>query len=39
VVAHILVKVSEWTQLEVVTKVDVFPKVNASSRIDYCKKY
>ncbi|NLY73732.1 MAG: DUF3794 domain-containing protein [Firmicutes bacterium] len=39
IVAHILVKVSEWVQLDVVTKVDVFPKINASSRIDYCKKY
>ncbi len=39
VVAHILVKVSEWTQMEVVTKVDLFPKVNASGRMDYCKKY
>lgn len=39
IVAHILVKVSEWVQLDVVTKVDVFPKVNALSRIDYCKKY
>ena len=36
VAAHILVKVSEWTQLDVVTKVDVFPKVNSLSRIDCC---
>jgi hypothetical protein len=33
VVAHILVKVSEWTQLDVVTKVDLFPKVNSLTRI------
>lgn len=33
VVAHILIKVSEWTQLDVVTKVDVFPKVNTFSHI------
>jgi hypothetical protein len=33
VVAHILVKVSEWTQMDVVTKVDVFPKVNSMSRM------
>ena len=39
VVAHILVKVSEWTQMEVVTKVDLFPKVNASGRMDYHKKH
>ncbi|HYH01630.1 MAG TPA: DUF3794 domain-containing protein [Bacillota bacterium] len=33
VVAHILVKVSEWTQMDVVTKVDIFPKFNSSGRI------
>lgn len=33
VVAHILVKVSEWTQLDVVTKVDIFPKINAMNTI------
>lgn len=33
VVAHILVKVSEWTQLDVVTKVDFFPKVNSLTTI------
>jgi hypothetical protein len=33
VVAHILIKVSEWTQLDVVTKVDVFPKVNSFDQI------
>jgi hypothetical protein len=33
VVAHILIKVSEWTQLDVVTKVDFFPKVNTLTRI------
>ncbi|HEX3044987.1 MAG TPA: SPOCS domain-containing protein [Bacillota bacterium] len=32
VVAHILIKASEWTQLDVVTKVDVFPKVNSSQQ-------
>lgn len=37
VVAHILIKVSEWTQLDVVTKVDIFPKVNTLSRIVCCK--
>jgi len=31
VVAHILVKVSEWVQLDVVTKVDVFPKINSAT--------
>ncbi len=39
VVAHILVKVSEWTQMDVVTRVDVFPKVNLTSRFDCCKKH
>lgn len=33
VVSHILVKVSEWTQLDVVTKVDIFPKMNAMNTI------
>jgi hypothetical protein len=33
VVARLLVKVSEWTQLDVVTKVDVYPKINSSGRI------
>jgi hypothetical protein len=33
VVAHILVKVSEWTELDVVTKVDFFPKINSLTRI------
>ena len=28
VVAHILVKVSEWTQLDVLTNFDIFPKVS-----------
>lgn len=36
VVAHILVKVSEWAQIDVVTKVDVFPKVNSMNRIVCC---
>lgn len=35
VVADILVKVSEWTQLDVVTKVDIFPKINASNSCNY----
>ncbi|HEY8465066.1 MAG TPA: DUF3794 domain-containing protein [Bacillota bacterium] len=35
VVAHILVKVSEWTQLDVVTKVDIFPKFNSSGSVYY----
>ena len=38
VVAHILVKVSEWTQMDVVTKVDVFPKVNSMNKISCCNK-
>ncbi len=38
VVADILVKVSEWTQLDVVTKVDLFPKINGSQRTHYCRK-
>jgi uncharacterized protein YcfL len=37
VVAHILVKVSEWTQIDVVTKVDIFPKVNSLNRIVCCR--
>ena len=37
VVAHILVKVSEWTQLDVLTKVDIFPKINSLTRI-VCSK-
>jgi hypothetical protein len=32
VVAHILIKASEWTQMDVVTKVDVFPKTSSSCR-------
>lgn len=32
VVAHILVKVSEWAQVDVVTGVDVFPKINSMHR-------
>ncbi len=31
VVAHILVKVSEWTQMDVVTGVDLFPKVSTAT--------
>ena len=38
VVAHVLVKVSEWTQLDVVTQVDVFPKVNSLTKIICCNK-
>lgn len=30
VVAHILIKASEWTQLDVVTKVDIFPKTSSA---------
>ena len=37
VVAHILVKVSEWAQVDVVTGVDIFPKVN-SMRRTFCPK-
>jgi len=36
VVADILVKVSEWVQMDVVTKVDIFPKINSMSRVKYC---
>ncbi len=36
IVAHILTKVSEWTQIDVVTKVDFFPKVNTLSQINTC---
>jgi len=37
IVAHILVKVSEWTQVDVVTDVKVFPRINSMQRIS-CKK-
>jgi hypothetical protein len=38
VVAHILVRVSEWSIVDVVTKVDIFPKVNANQRSScFCK--
>jgi predicted amidohydrolase len=36
VVAHILVKVSEWTQLDVVVDAKVFPKVNTVQRSFRC---
>lgn len=36
IIAHILVKASRWTQMDVVTKVDVFPKVNSSCRSKCC---
>ena len=37
VVAHILIKASEWTQMDVVTKVDVFPKTsNACTTVVRC---
>jgi hypothetical protein len=29
VVAHVLIKASEWSQIDVVTKVDLFPKINS----------
>lgn len=32
VVAHILVKVSEWAQVDVVTGVHLFPKINSMQR-------
>lgn len=32
VVAHILIKVSEWVELEVVTKADIFPKIGTSDK-------
>lgn len=32
VVAHILVKVSEWAQVDVVTGVQAFPKINSMQR-------
>lgn len=34
-VAHILIKVTEWTQLEVVTGIDVYPRYNTSGRVYY----
>ncbi len=37
VIAHILVKVSEWTDMDIITKVEFFPKVNSFSCIS-CKK-
>lgn len=37
VVAHILVKVSEWAQVDVVTGVQVFPKINSMQR-SFCHK-
>lgn len=40
IVAHILVIAAEWTQLDVVTKVDLKPKVaSASSRVLYTNIY
>lgn len=39
IVAHILVKVSEWTQVDVVTDVKVFPRVNSMHRISVKKCY
>mgnify|MGYP001953545065 FL=1 len=39
IVAHILVKVSEWTQVDVVTDVKVFPRVNSMQRISVKKCY
>lgn len=37
VVAHILVKVSEWAQVDVVTDVQAFPKINSMQR-SFCHK-
>jgi len=37
VVAHILVKVSEWAQVDVVTGVQAFPKINSMQR-SFCSK-
>ncbi|HOP75828.1 MAG TPA: DUF3794 domain-containing protein [Bacillota bacterium] len=39
VVAHILVKVSEWVQLDVITKVDIFPKINSTTACFYKSGY
>ncbi|HHU52301.1 MAG TPA: DUF3794 domain-containing protein [Firmicutes bacterium] len=39
IVAHILVKVSEWTQVDVVTDVKVFPRINSMKRISVRKGY
>lgn len=38
IVAHILVIASEWVQLDVLTKIDLFPKfdTNSRTRICYC---
>lgn len=33
IVAHILVKVSEWRQVDVVTDVQIFPRINTMQRI------
>ena len=37
VVAHILVKASEWAQVDVVTGVQLFPKINSMQR-SFCHK-
>lgn len=37
IVAHILVKASEWTQLDMVTNVEMFPKVSFSTGNWVCR--
>jgi hypothetical protein len=38
VVADILVKVSEWTQMDVVTQVEIYPKINHTGMY-HCKPH
>ncbi len=38
IVAHVKVIVSEWTVMDIITKVDLFPKVNSLQRSDCSKK-
>lgn len=38
VVAHILVKASEWAQVDVVTNVQSFPKINTMQRVSCFQK-
>ena len=38
IVAHILVKASEWSQVDVVTNVQSFPKINTMQRVSCFQK-
>lgn len=38
VVAHILVKASEWSQVDVVTNVQSFPKINTMQRVSCLRR-